>query len=80
MTYRWKATEFPVLTRRQVDKYHNPARQDLDNYFMTTRHVLTYRHPGMVYGQGSRGQRDPMPECIKHMVRTQHADSVTVSI
>ena len=46
MTYRWKATEFPVLTRRQVDKYHNPARQDLDNYFMTTRHVLTYRHPG----------------------------------
>ena len=34
----------------------------------------------MVYGQGSRGQRDPMPECIKHMVRTQHADSITVSI
>ena len=34
----------------------------------------------MLYAQGSRGQRDPMPECIKHMVRTQHADSVTVSI
>ena len=34
----------------------------------------------MLYGQGSRGQRDPMPECIKHMVRTQHADSGTVAI
>ena len=34
----------------------------------------------MLYGQGSRGQRDPLPECIKHMVRTQHADSGTVAI
>ena len=34
----------------------------------------------MLYGQGSRGQRDPMPECIKHMVRRQHVDSpLTVS-
>jgi len=33
----------------------------------------------MLYGQGGRGRRDPMPECIKHMVRSQYADSSTVS-
>jgi len=28
----------------------------------------------LLYHQGFRGQRDPLPECIKHMVRARYAD------
>ena len=34
----------------------------------------------MLYGQGSRGQRDPLPECIKHMVRSTYVDDSGLSL
>jgi hypothetical protein len=43
----------------------NPAQKRLMVYAVLHR---------LLYQQGSRGQRDPLPECIKHMVRTRYAD------
>ena len=39
------------------------------------RRLLLYGVLHALLYEGSRGQRDPMPECIKHMVRRQHVDS-----
>jgi len=30
----------------------------------------------VLYHQGSSGQQDPLPECIKHMVRTRYPDGM----
>jgi len=49
----------------------NPAQKRLMVYAVL--HRLLYQQPG------SRGQRDPLPECIKHMVRTRYADGDTES-
>lgn len=66
-------TEFEHYSRQRIRGQDRPRSFGACNAAQKRLMVYAVLHR-LLYHQGFKGQRDSLPECIKHMVRTRYAD------